>query len=201
MIRFGWETFKKRPWFLIGVLVVAAAASFAVSYLTELFGRGGFGYFVGFVISVAAQTLIAMGVTAFLLKAHDSILSISFSELLHPNPFWNYLAETIIFGLAVMLGFVLLIIPGILVYLAYQFGDYIVIDRHLGPIEALKESARITRGYRWELLWLFLMIIGLNILGALALLVGLLVTIPVSWLAIVRAYRTLEHRASEVATV
>lgn len=201
MIRFGWEAFKKRPWFLIGALVITTIVSYLVGFVSGLFGNEGLESIAGFVINVAASILISMGTTALLLKAHDSVESVSYRELWHPQPFWSYLGVTIIFALATVVGFILLIIPGIIVFLAYQFGEYIVIDRNLGPVEALEESARITKGNRWELLWLFLMIIGINILGALALLVGLLVTVPVSWLAIVHAYRTLEHRASEVAAV
>jgi uncharacterized membrane protein len=38
-------------------------------------------------------------------------------------------------------------------------------------------------------------LIGLNLLGLLALVVGVLVTIPISWLALTHAYRTLQSRA------
>ena len=201
MIRFGWESFKKRPWFLIGVLVITAVISSVIGYLAGLLGDNGIWAFAGFVINITASILVAVGTTNLILKAHDSVESVTYSELWHPKPFWSYLGVTIIFSLAVILGLVLLIIPGIIVFLAYQFGEYIVIDRNLGPVEALEESARITKGNRLELLWLAFMILGLNILGALALLIGLLVTIPVTWLAIVHAYRTLEHSASEVTAV
>jgi uncharacterized membrane protein len=72
-----------------------------------------------------------------------------------------------------------------------MFVPYIVIDRGLGPIEAMKESWRVTKGHKWQLFLLFLALIGLNILGAIALIVGLLVTIPITMLAAAHAYRTL----------
>lgn len=200
-IHFGWETFKKRPWILIGMLAVTTVVSYAVGYLTGLFGSNGFGSFIGFVLSAVAHTFIGMGITAFLLKAHESIESVTLNEMWHPNPFGSYFAVTILYSLAVLIGLILLVIPGIIISLAYQFGGYIVIDRNMGPVEALKESARITKGHRWELFWLLLLVVGLNVLGALALLIGLLVTIPVTCIAIVHAYRTLGHQASEAAPV
>lgn len=198
-IRFGWETFKKRPGFLIGAFVVMTLIGIIFRYLSVSFGDSGVAVLVGLLTYLASYTLINMGRNSFLLRAHDSLDSVTLKALWHPQSFWSYLAAQILFGIAIVIGFMLLIIPGIIVALAYQFWSYIVIDRNLGPIEALKESARITRGHRWELLGFFVLILLLNLVGTLALLVGLLVTIPVTSLATVHAYRTLEHQASEVA--
>jgi uncharacterized membrane protein len=73
----------------------------------------------------------------------------------------------------------------------FMFAFFSVIERELGPIEALSESNRITRGHKWPLFGLVLLLIGINLLGVLALGVGLLVSIPVSTLAFVHAYRVL----------
>ena len=67
----------------------------------------------------------------------------------------------------------------------------LVIDKGLPPIEALRESARLTKGKRWKLLGFAVCMILLNILGAIALGVGLLVSMPISMLATMRAYRAL----------
>jgi len=76
-----------------------------------------------------------------------------------------------------------------------MFVMFIVIDRGLGPVEAMKESARLTRGYKWQLLGFVLVLALINFVGALALLVGLFVTIPVTSLAFVQAYRALSANA------
>lgn len=88
-------------------------------------------------------------------------------------------------------GFLLLIVPGIIFALMFLFTTFIVIDRQLGPIEAMKESNRITRGHKWRLLGLLLLLTLINILGLMALGLGLLISIPVSSLAFTYAYRTL----------
>jgi uncharacterized membrane protein len=79
--------------------------------------------------------------------------------------------------------------------LMFMFTMFIVIDRGLGPIVAMKESRRITRGYKWQLLGFVLVLTLINLVGALAVLVGLLVTIPVTSLAFVHAYRALTANA------
>jgi uncharacterized membrane protein len=197
-IRFGWETFTKRPWFFVGVTLLIMLASGITSTVIGMFGENGALAALGIVVNIALSTLIGMGVTAFYLKAHEAPESVESRELWHPNGFWRYLAATLLTGTLVVLGLILLVVPGIILMLMCLFVAYIVIDRGLGPIEAIKESRRITKGSRWNLLGLLLATIGINLLGILCLLVGLLVTIPVTSLAIVHAYRKLEHQASEL---
>jgi len=197
-LRFGWETFKKRPWFLAGTIFLAYAVSWSVSSALQSPRIGGITAFVLFLVSVAIGTLIAMGLTAFTLHAHDDMSKVSMEDLWHPQSFWNYLGASILTGLIVLVGLVLLIVPGIIFTLMFAFVKYLVIDRDLNPVAAMKESERITHGHRLELLLFFLALVGFNILGLLALAVGLLVTVPVSMLAIAHAYRTLAHAASEM---
>ena len=77
----------------------------------------------------------------------------------------------------------------------FMFATFIVIDRELGPIEAMKESKRLAHGHKWALLGFVLVLALINLLGVLALGVGLLVSIPVSSLAFVHTYRVLGGRA------
>ena len=201
MVRFGWETFKKRAWFFIGVAFLVAIMSGVAAGIGSSFGDQGVAQGIGSFINFVLGTFISMGVAAFYLKAHDSVDTVTSGSLWHPQPFWNFLAAKLLTGAVVILGLILLIVPGIVFALMFIFAPYIVIDKGLGPIEAMRESKRITSGNKWNLLGLLVAIVLLNILGALALIVGLLVSIPVTTLALVHAYRMLEHSASEVAPV
>jgi uncharacterized membrane protein len=89
----------------------------------------------------------------------------------------------------------LLIVPRIIFALMFMFATFIVIDRELGPINAMNESARIAKGYKWQLFGFTLVLVLINLLGLLALVVGLLVTVPVTSLAFVHVYRVLSERA------
>ena len=198
-IRFGWETFNKRPWFFVGASVVIALAylvvgSISVGIDASLTGSLDETTAAGAVVDWIPSTLISMGVAAFYLKAHDTTDAVSLSLLWHPHPFWKYFAATIVVWIGIILGLILLIVPGIIFALMFMFATIIVIDRERGPIEAMKESMRITRGHKWPLLGFALVLVLLNVLGLLALGVGLLVSIPVSLLAFVHAYRTLAGR-------
>lgn len=201
-IRFGWETFKKRPWFFVGVSLLVAFIYAAVSFITgivdgALSGVSDDPTVAGFVVNWILGTLVGMGIIAFFIKAHDNPDTVEISELWHPRLFLKYFATTIFISLAVVLGFVLLIVPGVMLALMFMFATYIVIDREQSPIKAMKESKRITRGHKWQLLGFALVLAGINILGAIALLVGLLVSVPVSSLAMVHAYRILSAKAAQ----
>ena len=95
-------------------------------------------------VNLALGTLISMGATAFYLAAHDNPDTVDLSSLWHPQPFWKYLGASILFGLAVASDLSCSIVPGIIFALMFMFTTFLVIDRELGPIEAMKESHRIT---------------------------------------------------------
>jgi uncharacterized membrane protein len=79
--------------------------------------------------------------------------------------------------------------------LGFFFSFFLVVDSNSDPINALKESWRITKGNKWRLFLLSLVVLILNVFGMLLFLVGLLVTFPVTWLAATHAYRTLASQA------
>lgn len=202
-IRFGWETFKKRPWFFVGTGVLIAIISWAISFLSGssavAFGNETTGGVLSFIVSFILQTFLGMGIIALYLKAHTDVMGAQVGDLWHPEPFLKYIGATILMSIVVMIGFVLLIIPGIIASLVLMFTTYLVIDKNLGPIEAIQESRRITKGHLGKLFIFALALIGINILGAICLGVGLLVSMPVSSLAIVQAYRVLSAGAAAPA--
>jgi uncharacterized membrane protein len=95
----------------------------------------------------------------------------------------------------VAIGFVFLIVPGIYLAVKYQFYDYLIVDKGMGPIEAIKRSGVLTEGVKWNLVLFWLALVGINILGMIALGVGLIATVPVSWLANAYVYRRLQLQA------
>lgn len=98
----------------------------------------------------------------------------------------------IVFYLLLFVGLILLVVPGIYVALRCGFFMTAIVDRNLGPIEALKYSYRITTNNTLSVLGLFLMTFLVVLAGVLALVVGLLFAIPVVTLAVPLAYRFLQ---------
>lgn len=194
MLSFGWATFERRPWFFIGIVVILMVASGIVNaIISAIFGVEGAGAFFSNIASFLVNTLVSMGIANVFLKAHENVYTVTWSDIWHPQPFLKFLGAYFLQSLIILIGFVLLVIPGVMAMVVLAFTSYLVIDKGLGPIEAINESMRLTKGERWNLLILLVALIFVNLIGLLALLVGLLVTIPVSVLAIVHAYKTLSH--------
>jgi hypothetical protein len=201
-IKSGWEIFKKRPWFFIGVnftfygiLVLAALLTGALQGIVTYLGHPTIAVFINQFISLGIQTFLGMGLIALYLKAHDSVETVQLKDLWHPQYFWKYLGTYILYMLAVMVGFLLLMVPGVIASLAFMFAIYIAVDKGLNPIEALKESARITKGNRLRILLFSFAVSLVCLAGFLALFVGIFVAIPVTMLAFINAYRRLNLAA------
>ncbi len=105
--------------------------------------------------------------------------------------FFRYFFGSILVGILILIGFVLLIVPGVIVALGLSFYAILMIDQNTGIQESMRKSWDLTKGIRLKLLGLFVLLGLINILGALALGIGLLVTIPLSMLAPVVLYRQL----------
>ena len=99
----------------------------------------------------------------------------------------------IIFGAAVAVGLLLLIVPGIYIALRYGQFFYAIIDKDMGVIESLKYSSSITINNRMKLLVLILLYFVIALAGVLALCVGLFFAIPVIYMSGVVAYRWLQY--------
>ena len=74
----------------------------------------------------------------------------------------------------IMLGFIMLFIPGIIVACRLAFVGYLVMDKNLDPITAVEESWRMTRGYGWTIFWMAILSFFIFIAGACLLFVGVL---------------------------
>lgn len=198
-IHFGWNTMKSNLGFFIGLLIFVflftSLSSIIAAKATEA------NIFLGIIFHIADFSLsiiISIGLVKIALRFCDNEKG-RFADLFSQYPlFPKYLVGSILYGLIVFAGTILLIIPGIIWGIQFCFYDYFIVDKGLGPIEALKRSSAITRGVKWDLFGFFLILSGINLLGALCLLIGLFVTIPTTMVALAFVYRKLMAQAENV---
>jgi len=105
--------------------------------------------------------------------------------------FFDFLIGSILFGLIVLGGLILLIIPGIYWAVRYHFYGYLILDQGMSPVDAIKRSGQLTKGVWWHLFGFWWAIFGIAFLGLIACCVGLLFAIPVMIVATAYVYRTL----------
>jgi uncharacterized membrane protein len=195
---FGWNKLKTN----LSFFILLCLASFLVGVIQQSLRQAPQGSFYAgtWLASLALQVVnvvLGMAWIKASLRLHDTG-HVEVAELVPSlQLFLNYILTAVLYGLVVAAGLILLIVPGILWAVRYGFFGFLVIDKQLDPIAALKRSAELTRGRTGELLVFGLMLFALNIAGALAFGVGLFATVPTSAMAAAYVYRRLLRRAEE----
>lgn len=82
------------------------------------------------------------------------------------------LANLLVFSL-VLIGIIMLIIPGIIISCRLAFVSYLVMDKKLDPIAAVEESWRLTKGYGWTIFAMGLVSFFIIIAGLILLIIGI----------------------------
>jgi uncharacterized membrane protein len=135
-----------------------------------------FGFWVMGVIMQIGSIKIGLSLS----RGQNAVLSELFT---HYTLFFKYIFASILAGLATLGGFILLIVPGIIIAIMLSQSEYLVVDKGLGPVAALRESRALTKGARWQLFVFGLVVLLVNLGGFLCLGIGLLFTIPASYIA------------------
>ena len=180
-VKTGWNLFKQYPGGFVGFCLLYFLIQVALKAIP----------YVGAVAAVVINTPLLMG--NFIVSA----------KLLHGQPpefrdffegfqyFLPLLLLSLVAGLFIGIGTILLVIPGIYLAVAYLFASYLVVDRRLDFWPAMELSRR-TVTPRWFGYFAFMLLLALlNLAGALLLGLGLLVTIPLSFCAVTAAYADL----------
>ena len=200
-IKFGWETTKNNLVFFIGLLIVVGLITTVPPIICEAIKEKSLA--LSAIVYIAGQVLgliIGMGLIRITLKFCDNKKG-EFGDLFSCFPlFFKYLFGSILYTLIVLGGIILLIIPGIIWGIKFQFFSYFIVDKGLGPIEALEKSSAITKNAKLNLFLLDLLLLGINLLGIICLGVGLFVAIPLVMVATAFVYRKLLSQMENIQT-
>lgn len=192
-ISYGWETTKRKFGFLFKfqlILLAIYVGIMIVSVVMQM-SDSAFSKFVANIFIWIIDIIIGIGIIAVALKISDGKTSRCSDIVGDTSMFWKYLGGSILYALIVLGGLILLVIPGIVWAVKYQFWAYFLVDKRIGPVEALKRSGKITMNRKWQLFGFDLTLVGIYLLGAIALLIGLFWAFPTILLATVYAYRKL----------
>lgn len=111
------------------------------------------------------------------------------------KPLLKVILIYIVISIATAIGIVLLIIPGIIIALGFSMTYYILVENpELSIEESLKESWRLTNGYKMELFVLHLRFIPWYLLGLLCFGIGIFVVMPWHQLTLANYYNYLKQQ-------
>jgi uncharacterized membrane protein len=184
-VSFGWEKTKEHFWFLAGAALIFAVVSGATTHMP------GIGLLVGLALAIATIEL-----TFRIADGHVPHLKDALKPLETYKVFWHSLLATLLYILVVVAGLIVFILPGIYLAVTLKFYMYEIVEHGTKPWDAIGKSYALTKGHFWKLFFFNMILLLLNIAGALLLGIGLLFTVPVSMIAYTHVYRRLEgHKA------
>jgi uncharacterized membrane protein len=198
----GWRQMWKYFWMLLLIGIIYACISWVGSVFSFLPAMGGDAVvtpIAASILSVAYNLLIVAplgyGLSFAYLKAarNDRLKVEDMFEAFHN--YWNAVLASILVGLIVIVGFIFFIVPGIIFACKLAFTPYLVVDRKMGVIEAIKESWRLTNGHAWQVFLIGLLGIPIAMAGFICLGVGIIIAII--WITLAFAY--LYHAVSSSA--
>ncbi len=177
----GWEMFRGNVGEFVGFTLII----FAVWVASSLFDGGSSLLFS----AVAAPLYAGYSIVAFRLSSDQPF---RFNDFFRGfNYFLPLFLASLASTLLVSIGFVLLLLPGIYLAIGYMFTTFLVIDYRMEFWQAMETSRNIISRNWFSFFGFALVLFVLNVFGALALGVGLLVTIPVTSCAAAIAYKDI----------
>lgn len=189
-IDFGFETAKKNLFFFITLFVTVVITYAVVGLVQVALGKSAIMLLIGSLLRLVVGVIVSMGLIKIALEFIDKKKT-KLSDVFYTKSILNYFLVSVVRGLIVVIGFILLIVPGIIFAIKLQFAPYLVVDKDKGVVEALNQSWEMTKGVKWNLFLFWLLLALINIVGFLCLIVGLLVTVPLSMVATAYVYRKL----------
>lgn len=196
-INFGYKVAKANIFYFVTIFVVLIFANIFFSIVQNLIA-GQNQLLLSFVVTVAKTIfglVTGMGLIKIALMLVDKKKP-QVSNILYTKSLVNYFLVSLVSGAIILAGFILFIIPGIIFSIKLQFSTYLVVDKNMGVVDALKKSWNMTKGVKMNLFLLELLLLGINILGIMALIVGLIITVPLAMVAQAFVYRKLLAQVS-----
>jgi hypothetical protein len=107
------------------------------------------------------------------------------------NHFWRFFGAALLLALLIGIGFIFLIIPGLLLATMWIYVFPVMVDRDLGVFDAMAESRRLVRENDfWQHFVMVLVLAALSIAGSVAGGLGHLLTLPLTFTIITGMYFT-----------
>ena len=206
VLGYGWQVMKANFWFFVGLGFLIVLLSIVPDILRQILIYAGVAPAI--LIPLFVLLMIADYAISFIVGIGIVKIALSFCDGHKPSIgtlfdigdcFWRFVGGAALYGLIVLGGTLLLIVPGIIWSIQFSQFKYFVIDKGLGPVDALKASSRTTMGVKWKLLGFGFVCAGIQILGLLCLLVGALATYPIIIVAGALVYRQLAAQTPELA--
>ena len=164
-----WELYKDQFALLIGTAICLYSLQFVIFLIVP----GGAGFALA--ILFWALSILYQGMVVKLVQdVQDGRRDNSIGDLVRSvEPvFWPLVAVSILFGLGVGVGFILLIIPGLILLVIWSVVAPVTVVEHPGVFEAFGRSRALVRGNGWNvfgvIVLVFLAVVVVSVAAGIA---------------------------------
>ena len=200
--REGWKGFNRNAGVLVGFTVLATVVwgllhaiqyGLAAAAMNNPGSAGGIAVLVFGIVLL--QAIVALVFSIALLDGGLRSVrgqALSFPELFRKLTEVPNLIGLQLFGsLAIVLGLLAFVVPGIYLAVAYVFSGMALVDRPQSFVDALNFSRRLVTPHWFDVVVFLLVVMGVITLGYLACLVGGFVSVPVGYCMVAAGYQQL----------
>src|SRR5260221_7826902 len=167
----------------------AAVAYKSGATLMSMVSANLFSVLISAVVIMLFLVGLDLGFKKIALNIHDrhegSVKDLFSSFSLTPKA----LVGWVLYALMVWIGWIFFVLPGFIALIRFAFFPYFIVDKHAGPIDALKMSWRVTKDHVWDMFAFWVAIKIVAYLG-FASGIGIAIIWPLSTLAYASYYRT-----------
>jgi len=187
----SWKLLKANFWPMVGVTLIVWIWTGSLFGAQRVFHSNGLG-----LLGLFLNPLLYGAVVTFFVRKAKGTGAPGMADFFggFGAAYGRLLAIYIVMFVLIVLGLILLVLPGIYLAVSYQFAYLLAVDQGRDIWASVEGSRQLIRGNWWRMFGLVLLGIPFSLLGLACLGVGLLVTTPLVIGAIYYAYLDLSHQ-------
>ncbi len=176
---FGWDRMKKFFLDLFLITLIVGVVWIPYSIMQSLDGRHTPGGSILQIFGLAYLLLLIAPIDygsafVFLKAVRNEQFEVKDMFLAFEKNYINVVLANLLHWGIVSIGIFLFVVPGIVFACRLAFVKYLVLDRKLEPVEAVKESWRMTKGHAGKIFWMGFLAFPILIAGLICLGVGVI---------------------------
>ncbi len=203
---FGWDRFKKLFLDLFLITIIVGVVIIPLGMMRSLDGRETAGFVLLNIFGLAYWLLLYNPIDygsafVFLKAVRDEKFEVKdiFSAFESVDRFLNVVLAELLKSAIIGIGIAMLIVPGIIFACKLAFVKYLVLDKKMDPVGAVKESWNMTTGYAGKIFLMGLLAVPIGIAGLIICGVGIIPAIMWIRCAFASMYYAVSNTAEETA--
>jgi hypothetical protein len=185
-ISYGWKKFQENVGPMLAVVLIPVAAQIVLSIIGQSAIHSTFGALIFQVLGIVVGAIAGLGLyrVALQITAGEPV---SVGKAFQYDRMGEWIIFSFVFGLAVGIGLVLCVIPGLFFLAYFGLAPFYFLDGGLGLGESFSASRQAVQSKGLAFPVLLSIIVG--VLGLIACIIGVFVTEAIAYIAVAYLYR------------